>query len=117
MLIDIVVKGGQVLAAKPASDMACPIIMVELVDGVVIPAVKWNTGSSDTLNNRLAKRKFGRLKGQALDKALEIIRQSGELSISGEYGSIEIDDKDFEADLGLQKALSPSSTVDSPRRI
>jgi hypothetical protein len=38
MLVDVVVSKNEILAAKPASDMAAPIIMVELVDGVVIPA-------------------------------------------------------------------------------
>lgn len=116
MLVDILVKGGQILAAKPTSKVAAPIIMIELVDGVRCPTIKWKSGSCDTLRERLQQRIYGRLKGLAMERALEIIQENGELSISGEYGSIEIDDKDFEADLKLQEALSPSSSP-GPRGI
>ncbi len=49
---------------------------------------------------------YGRLKGTALAKAFEIVRDNGGLDIAGEYGSIEIDDKEFEADSKLQDEMS-----------
>ncbi|HEU4822589.1 MAG TPA: hypothetical protein VFS97_04125 [Nitrososphaeraceae archaeon] len=116
MLVDVVVSKGEILAAKPVSDMAAPIIMVELIDGVIIPSIKWNTATCDTLNQRLSNRTFGRLLGKAMERAIQVVMENGELSISGEYGSIEIDDSDFEIDLELQNSLS-SSTANSPRRI
>jgi hypothetical protein len=35
------------------------------------------------------------LKGAALKEALKIVRDNGGLDIQGEYGSLEISDKDF----------------------
>jgi hypothetical protein len=102
MLVDVVVSKGEVLAAKPASDMAPPIVLMTLVDGVVIPAIKWPTYSNSGLNARLSNRTFGRLKGKALEKALKVVMENGQLNIAGEYGSIEISKKDFEVDLKIQ---------------
>lgn len=111
MLIDIIVKGGQILAAKPISKVAAPIIMIELVDGVRCPTIKWKSGSCDTLRERLANREFGRLKGKAMEKAYNVVMENGELNISGEYGSIEIDDEDFEVDLELQNEFIASMSL------
>jgi hypothetical protein len=38
---------------------------------------------------------FGRLKGAALRQAFKVVREHGALDISGEYGSLEINDNDF----------------------
>jgi len=37
------------------------------------------------------------LKGQALKKAEKLVNENGGINIPGEYGSLEIDEKDFEA--------------------
>jgi hypothetical protein len=108
MLVDVVVKRGEIIGAKPTSEVAAPIIMIELVDGVRCPTIKWRSGSCDTLRERLQNRTYGRLKGKAMEKAYNVVMGNGELNISGEYGSIEIDDKDFEVDLELQKEFIAS---------
>ena len=51
--------------------------------------------STDTLHTRLGNRTFGKLKRGALKQAFRIIRDNGGLDIAGEYGSLEINDKDF----------------------
>jgi hypothetical protein len=43
----------------------------------------------------LNKREFGYLKGAALKKAERIVDKLAGINISGEYGSIEIDESDF----------------------
>ncbi|MGA9150212.1 MAG: hypothetical protein WBZ36_06525 [Candidatus Nitrosopolaris sp.] len=48
-----------------------------------------------TYSNRLNNRIFGNLRGKALKKAQRIVDRFGSISTSGEYGSIEIDSKDF----------------------
>jgi hypothetical protein len=45
--------------------------------------------------NRLNKRQLGYLKGKALRKAERIVDKNGGINISGEYGSIEVDEQDF----------------------
>ena len=45
--------------------------------------------------DRLNKRTFGTLKGNALRKARRIVDMHGSISTSGIYGSIEIDERDF----------------------
>jgi hypothetical protein len=40
---------------------------------------------------------YGRLKGAALKEGFKVVRDNGGLDISGEYGSLEIDDDDFES--------------------
>jgi hypothetical protein len=47
------------------------------------------------LEGRLQDRIYGRLKGAALKEAFKIVRDNGGLDIQGEYGSLEISDKDF----------------------
>jgi hypothetical protein len=51
----------------------------------------WNNVS----NERLNKRQSGTLKGKALRKAEKIVDTHGAINMSGIYGSIEIDEKDF----------------------
>jgi hypothetical protein len=46
---------------------------------------------------RLENRIFGKFKGAALEEAYRIVRDNGGLDVSGEYGSIEVNDSDFEA--------------------
>ena len=75
--------------------------MVRTQGGDVVPTVRWTKpGSSNTavpgLGLRLKNRIFGKLKGDALAEAYEIVRDNGGLDVSGEYGSIDIDDKEFE---------------------
>ena len=48
------------------------------------------------LERRLQHRVYGRLKGAALKKAFKVFRDNGGLDISVEYGSLEINDNDFE---------------------
>jgi hypothetical protein len=51
----------------------------------------WNNVNLDRLN----KREYGELKGKALSKAERIVNKYGGINISGQYGSIEIDERDF----------------------
>ena len=46
-------------------------------------------------NSRLNDRQFGSLKGKAQRKAERIVDRYGAINMSGFYGSIEIDEKDF----------------------
>jgi hypothetical protein len=98
MLVDIVVRNHEVVAAKPIKEAVPPIILVRTASGSVLPAVKW-TGlenlSGSCLEGRLQDRIYGRLKGAALKEAFKIVRDNGGLDIQGEYGSLEISDKDF----------------------
>ena len=101
MLVDIVARNHGVVAAKPTKQVVPLIILVRTVrteSGSVLPAVKW-TGlenlSSSCLEGRLQDRIYGRLKGAALKEAFKIVRDNGGLDIQGEYGSLEISDKDF----------------------
>jgi hypothetical protein len=98
MLVDIVVRNHEVVAAKPIKEAVPPIILVRTESGSVLPAVKW-TGlenlSGSCLEGRLQDRIYGRLKGAALKEAFKIVRDNGGLDIQGEYGSLEISDKDF----------------------
>ncbi len=45
---------------------------------------------------RLNRRTFGRLNGMALRKALRVVEEHGSMSMSGEYGSIMIEEEEFE---------------------
>ena len=92
MLVDIVVRNHEVVAAKPIKEAVPPIILVRTEGGSMLLAVKW-TGSC--LEGRLQDRIYGRLKGAALKEAFKIVRDNGGLDIQGEYGSLEISDKDF----------------------
>lgn len=63
------------------------------------------------MNERLQRRTYGRLKGKALEKALRVVMENGELNIAGEYGSIEINKREFKADLELQKQFIALSSL------
>ena len=52
----------------------------------------WNNVDLERLN----KRQFVLLKGAAYRKAERIVERYGGINVSGQYGSIEIDEKDFE---------------------
>ena len=49
----------------------------------------------DAPSGRLNKRVMGTLKDAALKKANRMIDRNGSLNMSGIYGSIEIDERDF----------------------
>ena len=51
----------------------------------------WNTVHADRLNHSLS----GRLKGKALVQAADLVSKHGNISTSGEYGSIYVDETDF----------------------
>jgi hypothetical protein len=53
MLVDIVVRNHGVVAARPTKEMAPPIILERTEGSYVLPAIKWPTGSSDSMNTRL----------------------------------------------------------------
>jgi hypothetical protein len=73
-----------------------PIILVRTEGGSVLPVIKRsNNYSCLVANTRLEKKTFGKFKGKALKQAFKIIRDKVRLNISGEYGSLEISDKDF----------------------
>jgi hypothetical protein len=73
-----------------------PIILARTEGGSVLPVIKRsNNDSCLVANTRLEKKTFGKFKGKALKQAFKIIRDKVRLNISGEYGSLEISDKDF----------------------
>jgi len=95
MLVDIVVYNHEVIAAKPTKEEVPPIILIRAESGCILPAIKWNGDESYGWAQRLENRTFGRLKRGALKEVFRIVRDNGGLDVSGEYGSIEINDKDF----------------------
>jgi hypothetical protein len=106
LLVDIVVRNHEVVAAKPTQKMVPPIILVRTESGNVLPVIKWDGYQSYGWNQRLGSRTFGTFKGAALKEAYRIVRDNGGLHISGEYGSIEILDGDFEASEELTAAMA-----------
>ena len=92
------------IAAKPPKNIASPppIILVRTEGGNVLPVIKWNGYESYSWHERLEGRIFGRLKRAALQEALRIVNVNGSLSEAGEYGSLEIDNSEFEVDSNLQ---------------
>jgi hypothetical protein len=61
--------------------------------------IGWSESSNyngSGLEERFQCRVFGKLKGAALKEAYRIVRDNRGLDISGEYGSIEVQDNDFE---------------------
>lgn len=61
----------------------------------MLPIIKWPNNFSNGMSERLDNRVFGKLKRGALKQAFRIVRDNGGLDISGEYGSLEVRDKDF----------------------
>jgi hypothetical protein len=47
-------------------------------------------------SDRMTQRKYGQLKGNAYTKAVKFVEKHGALNWIGEYGSIQIDPKDFD---------------------
>jgi hypothetical protein len=68
MLVDIIVRNHEVVAALPPKNIAKPppIILVRTEVGNVLPVIKWNGHESYSWAERLSNRKFGRLRGAAL---------------------------------------------------
>jgi hypothetical protein len=89
IVVDITVANCQIRALKPKDEyqtMPMPNTDTEKL-------VWWNSVDPGRINNRL----YGTLKGQALKKAEKLVNENGGINIPGEYGSLEIDEKDFEA--------------------
>jgi hypothetical protein len=89
IVVDVTVANCQIRALKPKDEyqtMLMPNTDTEKL-------VWWNSVDPGRLNNRL----YGTLKGQALKKAEKLVNENGGINSSGEYGSLEIDEKDFEA--------------------
>lgn len=89
------------VAAKPTKEIVPPIILVRTESCSVLPAIKWSGPESSNysgsgLEERLQCRVFGKLKGASLKEAYRIVRDNGGLDFSGEYGSVEVQDNDFE---------------------
>jgi hypothetical protein len=110
LLVDIVVRKHEVVAAKPTKEIVPPIILVRTESGSVLPSIKWSGSetsnySGSGLEERLQLRVFGKLKGAALKEAYRIVRDNGGLDISGESVSLEVQDTDFEV-LSLSLSLS-----------
>lgn len=87
IIVDLDVWNCQIRASKPKNQSdPCPIDQ--------IGKIRWfQNVKSPRLNNRI----FGTLKGKALRLAKRVIDREGRINISGCYGSIEIDEKDFVA--------------------
>lgn len=84
IIVDIDVSNCQIRAAKPEIQTLMP-------NDDFGKNLFWNTVELE----RLHKRQFGELKGNALKKAEQIINKYGSIITSGIYGSIEIDENDF----------------------
>ena len=85
MIVDIIVSmNGQIKAANSETQTLIPNKLYEKT--AYLKSVDWF---------RINKRQFGELKGKALLKAEMIIDKYGGINIQGDYGSIEIDEKDF----------------------
>lgn len=58
--------------------MAPPIIMMKIAGGYAVPTIEWPSYSScSSLNDRLQKRIYGRLRGKALEKAIKVVMENG----------------------------------------
>lgn len=84
IVVDIDVWNCEIRAFKPRMQIAMPTDQVSKL-------VFWNTIPIERLNERT----FGHLRGRALRKAEKIVDREGSISMSGVYGSIIIDEKDF----------------------
>ncbi|MFB5598982.1 MAG: hypothetical protein ACE5SW_01975 [Nitrososphaeraceae archaeon] len=84
IIVDIDVSDCHIRAAKPEIQTLMP-------NDDVGKNLFWLTVELD----RLHKRQFGELKGNALKKAEELVNKYGSITTSGIYGSIEIDENDF----------------------
>ena len=84
IIVDIDVANLQIRAAKPQLQTIMP-------NDDVGKMLFWNSVDLDRLN----KRQYGELKGKALRKAERIVNKFVGINISGQYGSISIDEADF----------------------
>ena len=97
----MIVRNHEVVAAKPTKEIVSPIIKVRTESGYVLPAVEWSGSESSNysgsgLEKRLQRRVYGRLKGAALIEVFKVVCDNGGFDISVEYGSLEINDNNFE---------------------
>jgi hypothetical protein len=84
-IVDIDVYNCQIRAFLPKNQRdACPTDQIGKI-------IWYKNVDFDRLNNRV----FGFLKIKARKKAEKIVDREGGINISGMYGSIEIDEKDF----------------------
>lgn len=84
IIVDIVVSNCQIIAAKPA-------LQIPMGNSDVEKMLFWNTAPVERFNQRV----YGDLEGAALRKAEKIVNKEGGINISGEYGSIKIDESEF----------------------
>jgi hypothetical protein len=84
IIVDLDVYNCQIRAFKPE-------IQVPLRNSDLEQMLFWKGAPSDRLNKRV----MGTLRGAALRKAKRLINRNGSLNLSGIYGSLEIDERDF----------------------
>lgn len=72
------------------------IVYVRILHYAYVYTSFWVGYESYSMRERLDSRTFGKLKGAALKQAYKVVRDNGGLDISGEYGSLEVSDKDFD---------------------
>jgi hypothetical protein len=86
IIVDINVANLEIRALRPLVQTAMPTSEVAKIGW-------WE--SKEASQERLNKRELGLLKVKALKKAERIVNREGGINILGQYGSIEIDEKDF----------------------
>ena len=84
IVIDISVANCHIFALKPEIQIPMPDTDAEKI-------IWWGTVDLQRLNKRVA----GTLKGNALKKAEKIVDKYGMINMSGEYGSIEVNEDDL----------------------
>jgi len=84
IIVDVTVANCEIRAARPDIQSPMPNTDSEKI-------AWWDSVSLERLN----KRTWGHLKGRALQKAKRIVDKNGSISTSGEYGSIEVDEREF----------------------
>jgi len=84
IIVDINVANCQIRAYRPK-------IQIKMPNDDASKIMFWNTVQAERLNSRQP----GHLRGRALQKAEKIVNKFGSITTSGEYGSIEIDQRDF----------------------
>src|ERR687888_1421099 len=85
IIVDIDVRDCRIRASKPDIQTAMPV-----ADDAA-KELFWNRVPTDRLN----KHTYGHLKDEALREAEKVVDTYGAINLSGMYGSIEIDEKDF----------------------
>jgi hypothetical protein len=79
MLVDMVVRNHEVVAAKPTKEEVPPIILIRIESDGILPAIKWNRDGSYSWAQSLENRTFGRLKRGALNEAPSTFETKGDL--------------------------------------